>query len=62
MLFSDILGALACFLLIFILVHPTGGFLLFSCALVFIRALQGSYCQIFELLHAFKREVFNTFQ
>jgi hypothetical protein len=62
MLFSDILGALACSLLIFILVPPIGGFLLFSCALVFIRALHDSYCQIFELLHAFKCEVFNKFQ
>ncbi|KAE8009198.1 hypothetical protein FH972_005647 [Carpinus fangiana] len=62
MLFSDILGALACSLLVFILVPPYGGFLLFSGALVFIRALHGSYCQIFELLHSFKCEVFNTFQ
>ncbi|XP_059439605.1 uncharacterized protein LOC132172169 [Corylus avellana] len=59
MLFSDILGALACSLLIFILVPPFGVFLLFSCSLVLIRALHGSYQQIFELF----QQIFNlTYQ
>jgi hypothetical protein len=62
MLFYDILCYLACSLLVFILFPPIGGFLLFSCTLVFIRALHNSYWQIFELLNAFKCQVFSKFQ
>jgi hypothetical protein len=62
MLFCDILYAVACSLLVFILFPPIGRFLLFLCALVFIRALHDSYWQIFELLHAFKCRVFSKFQ